>query len=67
MTNYPCPYCRAAHSSYRDQRAHVADCPEVKRRLRALGTDLEAAVGAGSMTLEAAEAEQAKRPGLVLE
>lgn len=62
MATYPCPYCSTPFSTFAGARAHLCRCP----RLQALGGDLESAVLAGRMTIEAAEAEQAARPKLRL-
>lgn len=66
MTNYPCPFCRAPHRSFAAEQQHLAACPERKRRLDRLGLDLAHKVQSGAMKLEAAEAEQAKRPEIRL-
>lgn len=62
MSRYPCPHCGTDSQTFADARAHVAKCP----RLGQLGGDLELAVLQKRMTLEEAEAEQARRPKLRL-
>lgn len=59
----PCRWgCGAVSGSFGEAVKHRAGCP----RLKGVGQDLELRVRAGKLSIEEAEAEQAKRPGLRL-
>lgn len=57
-----CQWCGWPSPGFISARDHRKRCP----RLLALGFDLEGQVRMGTMTIERAEAEQAKRPALKL-
>lgn len=64
--SYRCPYCGRKSATFDSAKRHGPVCPVVKERLDNIGLDLVMRVARREMTLEEAEAEQAKRPGLIL-